>query len=94
MIVKKGKKAPPPPIFDPTPFWDFASFWNFDHLPVNYDTETSKKKSCSYDAHPKPKALNKQSCQVQKRHTWPKFVISVSPVFSSSVGKCDIEGTL
>ena len=82
LIDKKEKKAPPL-TFDSPPFRLPYLFLNFDHLTVNSDLETSKKELCSHDTNTKFTALNRGIViRSEKRHTWPKFVISVNPAFS------------
>ena len=83
MIDKKEKKTPHL-IFDYPPFWNSHPFWNFDHSPVNYELETSKKRAV-------PTTLTQKShhwmcivIRLEKRHKWPKFAISVSPAFTWS----------
>ena len=84
-LIKKKK-------VDPPSFWHPNLFWNFDHSPVTYDLETSKKKRFPHNTDSKLiRSLN--SCVVirlEKRHVWPKPVISVGPTFKCSVAMCSL----
>ena len=91
----KRKKSSRALIFDSPSFRLSCLFLNFDHLPINSDLETSKKELCSHDTNTKLTALNRYSIiRSEKRHTWPKFVISVRATFSWSVAMCHVEGHL
>ena len=81
-------------IFDPPSFSYPHPFWNFDHPPVNYDLETSKKRDVPMIPTQNPHHWTDAVFRLEKRHTWPKFVISVTPAFSCSVAMCHVEGTL
>ena len=91
-LIKKKKKTPPL-ILDHSSFWYPHPFWNFDRPPVNYELETSKKRDVAPTLTHNPHHWTGEVIRLEKRYTWTKFVISVSPGFSCSEATSHVEGT-
>ena len=94
-MIEEKTKNDSPLIYDPSCFWHTHPFWNFDHSPVNYDIETSKKRAVSIIPTQNPhywtvvnQILESKWIVARLKKSKHEFVKNVSPAFNWIVAMC------